>query len=278
MFVGSSACPPELSAKLWPICTTAAGSQMTPSSTPWTWCISPSYSSSTLAFWSQWPRRSATWNGWPGAARGPRQGPRQRLRGTLWGSVTPAGAASPWWVSPAWWGPPGVWPSWVQDTSTTPSSTSSASSTPHKVCGPPRSSLLNRIWTCLHLDRFFPCQIDSLGAPLMVWMCVFAQVSSFSCGSVCRPRSKGIETWRRDWRPLLWRPHQSISIRPLQGLGPTAISPSRALTLYCTILQSPGGFSSVRLTNHWVFQRFSHRRFEPLIPSADFSWVTHNSA
>ena len=54
-----------------------------------------------------------------------------------------ARVASLWWVSPACWGPPGAWPFWAQDTSTTPSSTFSASWTPHKV----NMYLCSLVWT-----------------------------------------------------------------------------------------------------------------------------------
>lgn len=130
--------------------TPSAGSQMTPSSTPWIWSTSPSFSFSTPAYWELWPPVSLRWNE---CSAGPRETHR--------GSLSPAREVSLCLALPASWGPPGVWPSWALATSTTQSSTCSVSSTPYKV-------------------------------------------SLFSCGFVCRPRSRGKKKCRKDWVHLMW--------------------------------------------------------------------------
>lgn len=107
-------------------CFTAAGSLTTPSSTPWILSISPLFSSLTLAYWWQWALASVRWDRvtqtWELQVSVPSRS-----------SSRPAGVAWLCWVLPVWWGPPGAWPSWDLDTSTTPSCTFSASSTPYKV-------------------------------------------------------------------------------------------------------------------------------------------------
>lgn len=178
---------------------------MTPSFIPWTWCISPSYSSSTRAYWWLWPPEFVRWN-LPSAAT---QEPQQWLRQGLGSSMNPARTASLCWVLPAWWGPPGAWPFWAQDTPATQYSTSSASSTLYKVCWH-FSMVFVSVQGCL----FFLIMFDQVKTKLLKYcdVCFFVKVSSSSCGSVCQPRSRGREKWRKEGVQLQWGLQRSKAI------------------------------------------------------------------